>query len=152
MTDNLTPILENSELFEGFTAEQIQWIVQNIPPKEVSLKNREFIYKRGEIADRCWLIRSGNIEVQRPSLRTPYRGVNYAMGSVTGLQGLIEPTAERPVSLIADGDVELLEIPYADIEKMDAETRQAIYHNINKILLSKLFECRTSLASWEDFQ
>lgn len=152
MTDTLTPLLENSELFEGFSKEQIQWVVQNIPPKEVSLKNREFVYKRGEAADRCWLIRSGKVLVQRPSLRNPYRGVNYEMGAVTGLLGLVDPEAARPVNLLANGDVELLEIPYASISKMDIEAQLALSRNVSKILLKKLFECRTALSSHEDFE
>jgi len=152
MTDNLIPLLENSELFEGFSTQQLQWIVQNIPPTEVTLKNREFLYKRGDIADRCWLIQSGKILVQRPSLRNPYRNVNYEVGSVTGLQGLIEPEDTRPVSLLADGDVKLLEFPCASIAEMDGEARLILYRNINKILLKKVFECRTALSSWEDFR
>ena len=152
MTDSLIPLLENSELFEGFSTQQLQWIVQNIPPIELTLKNREYLYRRGDIADRCYLIRSGKILVQRPSLRNPYRNVNYEVGAVTGLQGLIEPEDTRPVSLLADGEVELLEIPYTSIAEMDDETRLLLCRNINKILLKKVFECRTALSSWEDFR
>ena len=152
MTDNLISLLENSELFKDFSTQQLQWIAQNIPPAEVILKNREFLYKRGDIADRCWLIRSGKFLVLRPSLRNPYRSINYEVGAVTGLQGLIEPEDTRPVSLLADGDVKLIEIPYASIAKMDGETRLTLCRNINRILLKKVFECRTSLSSWEDYR
>ena len=148
MSGDLVSALEQSELFEGFDRNQISQVVAHLQPKPVSLKYRDYLYKRGDPADCCWEILSGNFVVQRASLREPFQHVDYHVGSVTGLQGLVEPGSHRPVSLIADGNTELLEIPEAGIARLDPNTRLALCNNISHILIKKLFQCRAILNSW----
>ncbi len=152
MTESIATLLKNSELFKGFDQEQFQWIIDNVPPTEITLKNREPLYQQGDIADKCWLIKSGKFLVERPSLRNPYRNVDYEVGAITGLHGIVEPGIPRAVTLIADGDVELVEIKGTSFDHLDTETRLILFQNISRILINKLFECRTSLSYWEDYR
>lgn len=149
MSDDLVSHLEGSELFSGFDRNQLSQVVTQLQPKPVSLKDHAYLYKRGDPADCCWAILSGNFVVQRPSLRKPFRSVDYIIGTVTGLQGLVEPGSRRPVSLIADGNAELLEISGVGIPGLDPNTRIALWNNISRILIRKLFNCRAVLNSWD---
>jgi len=69
MASELTDLLEKSKLFNGFTPEQLEEVVLHLQPKAITLKDSERVYKRGDIADRCWLIESGSLTVKRASLR-----------------------------------------------------------------------------------
>ncbi len=149
MSGDLESALERSELFKEFDRNQLSQIVAHLKPKPVSLKDRDYLYKRGDPADCCWEILSGNFLVRRPSLREPFRHVDYQVGSVTGLLGLVEPGSHRPVSLIADGNAELLEIPAAGIPRLDLKIRLTLSNNISHILIKKLFQCRAILNSWD---
>ena len=110
MSGDLISALEQSELFNEFDRDKLSQVVAHLQPNPVSLKDREYLYKLGDPAYCCWEILSGGFLVRRASLREPFRHVDYHIGAVTGLQGLVEPGSPRPVSLIADGNVELLEI------------------------------------------
>ncbi len=149
MFDDLVSDLERSELFRGFDRNQLSQVVTQLQPKPVSLKDHAYLYERGDPADCCWEVLSGNFVVQRPSLRKPFRRVDYIIGTVTGLQGLVEPGSSRPVSLIADGNAELLEISEAGISGLDPNTRIALWNNISRVLIKKLFNCRAVLNSWD---
>ena len=149
MSGDLVSALERSELFKGFDRNQLSQIVTHLQPKPVSLKDRDYLYKRGDPAHCCWEILSGGFLVRRASLREPFRHVDYHIGAVTGLLGLVEPGTHRPVSLIADGNAELLEIPEAGISTLEPYTRIALWNNISHILIKKLFHCRAILNSWD---
>ncbi len=149
MSSDLVSALAKSKLFDGFDEDRLSQVVAHLQPRPVLLKDREFLYKRGEPANCCWEILSGNFDVQRTSLRKPFRNVDYHIGAVTGLLGLVEPGAKRPVSLIADGNAELLEIPEAGISRLDPNTKAALWNNISHILIRKLFHCRAILNSWD---
>ena len=82
MSDELVGLLTKSKLFSGFNPEQIQQVVELLQPETVSFKAGDRIYKRGEPADRCWLIQSGHLTIKRASLRTPFRSMIYNKGSV----------------------------------------------------------------------
>ena len=147
MSGDLVSALEKSELFEGFDRNQLSQVVAHLQPKPVSLKNRDYLYQRGDPAHCCWEILSGGFLVRRASLREPFRHVDYHIGAVTGLLGLVKPGSPRPVSLIADGNVELLEIPVMGISGLDPNTKIALLNNISHILIKKLFHCRSILNS-----
>jgi len=149
MSGDLISALEKSELFKEFDRNQLSQVVAHLQPTPLSLKDRDYLYKRGDHAHCCWEILSGGFLVRRASLREPFRHVDYHIGAVTGLQGLVKPGSPRPVSLIADGNVELLEIPVLGISKLDPNTKIALLNNISHILITKLFHCRAVLNSWD---
>ena len=115
MSNDCVAILESSKLFSGFSAEQPNDVIHHLNPKSVTLESRIRVYKKGDTADRCWLIKSGKLILNRSSLRSPFRHMIYNKGSMTGIQGLVEPESTRAVSMIADGKVELVEIPHEGI-------------------------------------
>ena len=147
MSGDLVSALEKSELFKGFDRNQLSQVVAHLQPTPMSLEDRDYLYKRGDPANCCWEILSGGFLVRRASLREPFRHVDYHVGAVTGLQALVEPGSPRPVSLIADGNVEVLEIPVMGISGLDPNTKIALLSNISHILIRKLFHCRSILNS-----
>ena len=136
--DDMIDLLEKSKLFKGFTHEQLEAAVLHLQPKVIKLKNSQRVYKRGDIADRCWLIKSGSLTVKRASLRTPFRSMIYHKGSVTGIQGLADPGSRRAVTMIADGDVRLIEITHEGTNKLDSETQILFWKNVSRLLRRKL--------------
>ena len=138
MANELTELLEKSKLFSGFTPEQLDEVILHLQPKAITLKNSERVYKRGDIADRCWLIQSGSLTVKRSSLRSPFRTMIYHKGAVTGIQGLADPGTKRAVSMIADGKVSLIEITHEGTNKLDSETQIQLWKNVARLLRRKL--------------
>jgi CRP-like cAMP-binding protein len=138
MSDELAEILGKSKLFSGFSSEQITEVILHMQPKAIALKSGERVYKRGDPADRCWLIQSGKLTVKRASLRTPFRTMIYQKGAVTGIQGLADPGTKRAVSMIADGKVELIEITHEGTSHLDSETQILLWKNVSRVLLRKL--------------
>ncbi|MCP4288331.1 MAG: cyclic nucleotide-binding domain-containing protein [Gammaproteobacteria bacterium] len=138
MASELTDLLEKSKLFKGFTPEQLEEVVLHLQPKAITLKDSERVYKRGDIADRCWLIESGSLTVKRASLRSPFRTMIYQKGSVTGVQGLADPGSKRVVTMIADGKVNLIEITHEGTSKLDSQTQILFWKNVSRLLLRKL--------------
>ena len=149
MSDEIVAILKKSKLFVGFSPEQLEQVVSHLQPKTTTLKSGEQLYKKGEPADRCWLIQSGNLTVRRASLRTPFRKMIYYKGSVTGIQGLVDPGSERAVTMIAEDKVKLIEITHKGIARLDNETQVQLWKNVSRVLLRKLSVClsRESLGN-----
>ncbi len=141
MSKNLIAVLKKSKLFVGFSQEQLEEVVEHLQPRSVTLKSGDRVYKRGNPADRCWLIQSGHLTVKRASLRTPFRKMIYHEGSVTGIQGLADPGSPRPVTMLAEDKVELIEITHEGIARMDKETQILLWENISRLLLRKLAAC-----------
>ena len=141
MSDELVSLLADSKLFAGFGPEQLKEAVLHLQPKPITIKSGEQVYKKGTPADRCWLIQSGKLTVKRASLRSPFRSMIYSKGSVTGIQGLADPGSKRPVTMIADGKVNLIEITHEGIAHMDQETQILLWRNISRLLLRKLSIC-----------
>ena len=141
MSDDCVAILADSKLFSGFSPEQLQEVILHLKPKSITLKNHERVYKKGDIADRCWLIESGKLVFKRSSLRSPYLHLILNKGSATGIQGLVDPGSKRAVGMIADGKVKLIEIGHEGIARLNSETQTLLWQNISKILLRKLTIC-----------
>ena len=141
MSNDCVEILESSKLFSGFSAEQLNEVINNLNPKSVTLESGTRVYKKGDTADRCWLIQSGKLKLKRSSLRSPFRHMIYNKGSVTGIQGLVEPDSTRVVSMIADGKVELIEIPHEGIARLKTDTQVLLWRNVSKLLMRKLSVC-----------
>ncbi len=141
MSDECTALLAKSRLFAGFSEAQLDEVITHLQPRQLKLKRGERLYKRGEPADRCWLIRSGTLTVKRASLRTPFRQMLYNQGAVTGIQGLADPGSERAVSMIADGKTELVEITQEGIAKLSPEAQIQLWQNVSRLLLHKLTAC-----------
>jgi len=141
MSDDLVAVLAKSKLFSGFGPEQLEEVILHLKPKSITLKNHERVYKKGGIADRCWLIESGKLILKRSSLRSPFLQMIFSKGSVTGIQGLVDPGSTYPVSMITDGKVKLIEIAHEGIARLSSDTQILLWRNISKIVLRKLTIC-----------
>jgi len=141
MADEMVSLLKDCKLFAKFSNDQLEKVVAHLQPRMVELKSGERVYKKGDRADRCWLIHSGQLTVQKSSLRTPFRKMLYHKGSVTGIQGLVNPGSERVVTMIADGKVKLVEITQEGISRLDDATQIQLWKNVSKVLLGKLSLC-----------
>ena len=141
MAKELIDILGKSKLFSGFSQEQLEEVMSHLQPKAVKLKDFEQLYKKGEPANSCWLIQSGNLMVKRTRLRSPFRRMVYQQGAVTGIQGLADPGTKRAVTMIADGKVKLIEITHEGISSLDEDTQILLWKNVSRLLLRKLAIC-----------
>ncbi len=141
MAKEVIDLVKTSKLFSGFSREQLEQVMTHLQPKTVKLKDFDQLYKKGERANSCWLIQSGNLMVKRASLRTPFRRMIYQKGSITGIQGLADPGSKRVVTMIADGKVELIEIRYEGISHLETDTQIQLWKNVSKLLLRKLAVC-----------
>jgi len=138
MANELIELLRESKLFSGFSSEQLGQVLSHLQPKIITLKDSERVYKKGEPANSCWLIQSGDLTVKRASLRTPFRHMIYQKGSVTGIQGLADPGSPRAVTMIADGKVELIEITFEGVSHLESDTQIQLWKNVSRLLLRKL--------------
>ncbi len=138
MSESLMPALEQSELFAGFTEQQLEQVILRVRPRAFTLKSGERLYKRGDVADRCWIVLSGDLTAKRASLRSPLRRMVYRVGSVTGIQGLADPGSERAISMICEKRCELIEIGREGIDALDAEARIMLWENVARLLMRKL--------------
>ena len=141
MSNVVLDILKESKLFSGFTQNQLEEVILHMNPKPVILKSAERLYTKGDIADRCWLIVSGKLTLKRTSLRSPFRRMIHNKGSVTGIQGLADPSSTRAVGMIADGKVELIEITHEGIAHLNQDTQILLWKNVSRLLLRKLSIC-----------
>lgn len=141
MSNEVLEILEQSKLFSGFSRNQLEEVILHMNPKIVVLKSTERVYTKGDKADCCWLIVSGKLTLKRASLRSPFRGMIYNKGSVTGIQGLVNPGSTRVVGMIADGKVKLIEITHEGIAHLNQDAQILLWENVSKILLRKLSIC-----------
>jgi hypothetical protein len=141
MSDDCVAILSASKLFSGFSTEQLEEVIHHLSPKSITLKSHEKVFKKGDIADRCWLIESGKLIFKRSSLRSPFLHMILNKGSVTGIQGLVDPGSARAVGMMADGKVKLIEIGHEGIARLNPDTQVLLWQNISKILLRKLDIC-----------
>ena len=141
MSNDCVAILAASKLFSGFSPEQLEEVILHLNPKSITLKSHERVFKKGDIADRCWLIESGKLIFKRSSLRSPFLHMILNKGSVTGIQGLVDPGSTRAVGMMADGKVKLIEIGHEGIARLSTDMQVLLWRNISKILLRKLTVC-----------
>ncbi len=144
MSDKLVSLLGESTIFNGVSKEELEKLAAHPDVKIITLKQGGHLYRRGDPADKFWLILSGNIVAQTNSLRHPFHSVAYHVGSVTGLKGILEPGEPRPVSVVADSDSEFIEVPGDVIRKLDIQSWATILENVGVILLDKLLSCRSN--------
>lgn len=141
MAHELVEVLTESRLFADFSEEQLEEAILHLGPKFVTVKSGTRVYKKGDVADRCWLIQSGKLMLKRSSLRSPFRHMIYNKGSVTGISGLVAPGSTRAVSMIADGKVKLVEITHEGISKLNQDTQILLWRNVSQVLMRKLTVC-----------
>ena len=141
VANELIDILRDSKLFAGFSEEQLEEVILHLSPQFVVVKSGDRIYKKGDVADRCWLIQSGKLMLKRASLRSPYRHMIYSKGSVTGISGLADPGSTRAVSMLADGKVRLVEITHEGISRLNQDAQLMLWRNVSRILIRKLSVC-----------
>ncbi len=141
MSDDCVAILSESKLFSGFSPDQLEEVIRHLQPTSITLKSHAKVFKKGDIADRCWLIESGKLMLKRSSLRSPFVQMILNKGSVTGIQGLVDPGSTRAVSMMADGKVKLIEIAQEGIARLSPDIQILLWQNISKILLRKLTIC-----------
>ena len=138
MSKKLMSVLEQSELFAGFTEQQLEQVIRHLQPKRITLESGERLYKRGDSADGCWIVASGDLAAMRASLRSPLRHMVYHIGSVTGIQGLADPGSERAISVISEKRSELIEITHEGIDRLDVEAQILLWKNVARLLMRKL--------------
>lgn len=141
MAHELVDVLKESKLFADFSEEQLEETILHLNPQFVTVKSGTRVYKKGDIADRCWLIQSGKLMLKRSSLRSPFRHMIYNKGSVTGISGLVASGSTRAVSMIADGKVKLVEITHEGISKLNQDTQILLWRNVSRVLMRKLTIC-----------
>lgn len=135
----------DTDIFAGVDKKIVTEILSNPNVKRVVLSKGQYIYHHGDISDRFWIILTGEIVAQVQSLRHPFHKLQHSPGDVTGLMGIVDPGKPRPVSMVADGDVELVEIPGEVVLDMDSAAWGAILSNIARILLHRLLECHSNM-------
>ena len=141
MSEGLVSVMKNSDLFSNFTPEQLEQAVLHLNPQAITVKGGERIFSKGDTANSCWLIESGKLTIERSSLRTPFLHKIYKKGFVTGIQGLVDPGSKHAISMIADGDVKLVEVTHEGVARLNQETQLLLWQNISRILLRKLTNC-----------
>lgn len=146
MKEELIDILGKSKLFSGFSLAQLEEVMLHLQPKTIELKDFEQVCKKGEPANSCWIIQSGNLMVKRKNLRSPFQRLIFQQGSVTGIQGLANPGSKRTVTMLADGKLNLVEINHAGMSKLDKDTQILLLKNISRLLLGKLTTCLSQIS------
>jgi len=142
--------LKQSELFDGFDKKQLAKAVGILQPKEKTYKQGDRVYKRGDIADHCWVILSGMLTVRRfQSLRNPFCPKLYRLGSVIGIQGVAHVGSIWPVTLISDEKSELVEIDQESIDKFDKDAQVIFWKNVSRIVHKKLAICLAREEQWQ---
>ena len=106
-----------------------------LQPKAITLSPLEQVYTVGDDADRCWLIQSGNLMVRRSSLLFPFHQMIYNKGSVTGIQGLVDPGSKRAVSMIAEDEVKLIEFTHEGLALMNHDAQIQFRKNVSRHLM-----------------
>ncbi len=150
MSEDLVGFLKESKLFAGFSPEQLEEVVVHMNPEALKLKSGDRVFKKGDPADRAWLIQSGKLKIKRASLRSPFRHMILRKGSVTGIQGLVGEGGTRDVTMMADGKLKLVEITQEGIARLNTDTQLLLYQNISNILLRKLMVCLSREALPEE--
>jgi CRP-like cAMP-binding protein len=135
----------DADIFTGVDQKNLEKILSNQDVKHITMKKGQYIYHHGDKAEKFWIIISGEIVAQVHSLRHPFHSLRYYPGDITGLRGIVDPGKPRPVSMITDSEVELIEIPAAVIMAMDADVWGHVMANISKMLLDRLLECHNRL-------
>ena len=141
MSSELVQVLAESKLFSGFSPGQLEEVIAHLQPRAITLKPRDQVYTVGDTADRCWLIRSGNLMQRRAGLPSPFLHMIYNKGSVTGIRGLVDPGSKRTVSMIAEDEVELIEITQEGIDRLNSDTQILFWRNVSELLMRKLSIC-----------
>jgi CRP-like cAMP-binding protein len=134
-----------TDLLKGVEPDDVKELLSHPQVKQVILHKGQYIYHHGDVADKIWIIISGEIVAQVQSLRHPFHSLRYCPGDITGLRGIVDMGKPRPVSMIADSDVELYEIPSDVIMAMDVRVWGVMMANVAKILLDRLLMCHHQL-------
>jgi CRP-like cAMP-binding protein len=144
-TETILPGTLDTEVFTGVPQENIDQLLSHPEVKRVTLSQGQYIYHHGDTSESFFIIITGEIVAQVQSLRHPFNKVRYCPGDITGLRGIVDPGKPRPVSMIADSTVELIEIPGKVVMAMDAAVWGTIMTNISKILLERLLDCHSKM-------
>ncbi|MBF0383439.1 MAG: cyclic nucleotide-binding domain-containing protein [Magnetococcales bacterium] len=142
-------LLRQCKLFEGFNDEQFDQAIKCLSPRHLTIADGKPLYRRGDISDKCWIIVSGRFAIHSPGLLHPntQQHLSYEIGEVTGLQGFIDAGSPRPVTLLAEGKLEVIEIPESGIANMNQESQIRFVNNISNILLQKIMKSRFSITN-----
>ncbi|MBF0444913.1 MAG: cyclic nucleotide-binding domain-containing protein [Magnetococcales bacterium] len=140
-TQAVLSVLEDTDVFAGVASSDLETLLSFDDVKKITLNKGQYVYHHGDKAEHFWIILSGELISQTTSLRHPFHSLSYFPGDVTGLRGMIDPGQPRPVSVIADSESELIEIPGRLLMTMDSSVWGKILSNVAKIVLNRLIEC-----------
>jgi CRP-like cAMP-binding protein len=144
-TEEMLSTTLDTDIFNGVNQSDVENILSHPEVKQISLNRGQYIYHHGDVSEKFWIILSGEIIAQVHSLRNPFHSVRYRPGDITGLKGIVNPGTPRPVSMVADSEVELIEIPGAVIMALDSAVWGAVMANIAKMLLDRLLVCHDQM-------
>ncbi|MBF0381813.1 MAG: cyclic nucleotide-binding domain-containing protein [Magnetococcales bacterium] len=140
-TQAVLSVLEETDVFAGIDKGDIQALLSSPEVKKVVFSKGQYIYHHGDKSENFWIILSGELVSQTSSLRHPFHRLSYFPGDITGLRGVVDQGQPRPVSLIADSESELIEIPGSVLLGMDSKVWGVVVKNIARIVLNRLIEC-----------
>ena len=143
--ETLLSTVLDTEIFAGISQEEQEKILSYPEVKRITLQKGQYIYHHGDKSESFWIIVSGEIVAQVQSLRHPFHSVRYIPGDITGLRGVVDIGKPRPVSMVADSELVLIEIPGEIIKSLDSSVYAAIMSNIARILLDRLLECHNQM-------
>ncbi|MBF0444648.1 MAG: cyclic nucleotide-binding domain-containing protein [Magnetococcales bacterium] len=142
-------LLKHCKLFAGFSESQLDEAISCLIPRHLIIEDGEPLYKSGDVSDKCWVIISGKFAVHSKGLlhSKPQQHLSYEVGEVTGLQGIVDSGSHRPVTILAEGRLEVVEIHESGIAKLSKEIQIHFLNNVSTILLEKIMKSRFSLIN-----
>lgn len=141
-TETVLSAVLDADVFREVSQEDVKKILSHPKVKQTALSKGQYIYHHGDMSDKFWIILSGEIVAQTSSLRHPFHPLNYLPGDITGIRGYVDPGKPRPVSMVADSNSEVIEIPTEVVRAMEATVWGTIMNNMARIILDRLLECR----------
>jgi class 3 adenylate cyclase len=136
--DNAKLDLSNIPLFEGIDH---MTITPNVEDWIFFYNDGQKICIQGELADSMVVILRGEVRI----LSQDTFLVTRRATDVVGEQGFLAPGARRTADAVACGTVEVLRIPYAEIERLQASSHQ-FTRNLLGIVSSKLADATSERA------
>ncbi len=122
----LERVLAISDLFKGIPVDAYKALTGYFTRR--AFADGECVVRQGDAGDSCFLIRSGKVSVTTEDFRHPGKQVDLGVlseGSFFGEVSLLSDK-ERTATVVAVGDVELMELKRSDFKKIVEEFPQVL--------------------------
>lgn len=141
-------LLKNGFLFQNFTESELQSLSEFVLERWVATGMQIFL--EGAQADSIFLIQAGKVEIQKEGADgTKLVVARLGEGAHFGEMAFVD-RAPRAASATALENLKLLEIRYADLEKVVATQPVVglkLYHSIAKTLCARIRQTTSDLSS-----